>query len=112
RPLPAVLAPAPERAEKLNAIQRCERLAFVAPASAMAQFSKTNGAIFDAMGVAPTLLDDWPNVRAKVAALTSERGLPPDGVFVIGQNALDREWLLAGKLGGYLHADQYFGASE
>ncbi len=109
RVVPQTQAPAQDRAEKLAAIRQCGRLAFVAPASALPRFAAQNADLFDAIKPAPTLLDTWPELRAKVASLTTDRGLPADGVVVIGQTALDREWLLAGRLGGYIPADRYFG---
>ena len=104
--------PLPVRQDKLEAIRQCERLALVAPASALPTFAETNAALFAAMQSAPTLSDTWPEIRAKVGALTSARGLPPDGVVVIGETHLERDWLLAGRLGGYISADRYFGAPE
>ncbi len=105
-------APQVIRQDKLESIHNCGRLAMVAPASALPKFAKTNAALFEAMEPAPTLLDGWPEIRARVAALTTDRGVPADGVVVIGQTHLERDWLLAGRLGGYIPADRYFGDTK
>jgi len=111
RVVPASAAVAPARAEKLLALKQCERLAFVQPPLSPELVLQMNPEILEATGPAPTLLDNWPAISAKVANLTIDRGVPRDGVVVIGDAALDREWLLAGRLAGYVPAERYFGAT-
>jgi hypothetical protein len=62
-----------------------------------------------AWGVAPDLTSTWSDIRAKVQAPLVETKLPLDGVLVIGDTALEREWSDAGRLAGVLHSDRFFG---
>ena len=62
----------------------------------------------DDWGVAPDLLDTWSKVRGKVQAPLLRAKLPFDGVLVVGDTALEREWSEAGRLAGFLPSDDYF----
>ena len=56
---------------------------------------------------APGLAETWPETRARVLALKGT--VPADGVVVIGETALERDWSAAGRLAGFLSAECYFG---
>ena len=59
---------------------------------------------------APGLADTWSETRARVLDLKGR--LPGDGVVVIGETALEREWCEAGRLAGFLSAARYFNATS
>lgn len=109
RPEPQTLVIEAARADKLSILRQCGRIALVHPPATPERIQLANADVIDVAGKAPTLLDTWPEARAKIEAMTANRGLPRDGVLVIGDTALEREWMLAGRLGGYLTADRYFG---
>ncbi|WP_421704365.1 hypothetical protein [Aliiroseovarius sp.] len=96
------------RAQTLAEIKRCGRLAMLHAPVNVSEFNRLNGVI-DAAERAPDLRDSWGKVRAKVHALTASRGLPGDGVVVIGDTALEAEWAEAGRLGGFLPSEAIFG---
>ncbi|MGR3512678.1 MAG: hypothetical protein ACU0GG_07920 [Paracoccaceae bacterium] len=55
---------------------------------------------------APGLTATWPDIRDRVLALKGQ--LPADGVVVIGETWLERDWCAAARLAGYIPADRYF----
>ncbi len=61
-------------------------------------------------GEAPNLSAKWSQIRDLARAPLREAGLPFDGVLVIGDHTLERDWSEAAKLAGYLPADRYFAA--
>ncbi len=61
-----------------------------------------------AWGPAPDLTSTWSELRQLVQAPLRETNLPLDGVLVIGDTALEREWSDAGRLAGFLHSDRFF----
>ncbi len=101
----------PARKAKLIEIKGCSRIA-LAPKSRVQRLRETSIGVLDQVGIAPDLIDSWTEVRLKIEAETNEMKIPSDGVMVIGDTALEREWFQAARLGGYLPADRYFGASK
>ena len=97
-----------DRLEKLTKIQNCSRIALVSkPLTPEALMAANKGAEFTALP-APEFSDIWRDSRRIIlSALNSDR-LPADGVLLIGDTTLEREWSLAGHLAGYLPADRYF----
>lgn len=97
---------AADRSEKLEALQRTGILALIHAPTDPGAVLRANRLI-DAATRAPTLFDPWPAIRAKVAAPLGT--LPRDGILVIGETGLEREWCAAGRLAGYVPAERYFG---
>lgn len=94
------------RAERLEALRHCGRIALVHPPVSPERVVALNPVVEKA-GRAPGLADRWGTVRARV--LDTLGPLPRDGVLVIGEAPLEREWSEAGRLAGYLPADRFFG---
>ncbi len=105
RAMPSAKLPQ-DRVAHLSGIQGADRLA-LAPKRLCGRLAQSP--VLDAVGEAPDLTDSLRNVRRKVRAVTTGRALPGDGVLVVGDTALDREWFTAARLGGYLPAHRYFG---
>ena len=105
---PRVMTIPEERARTLGEIKQCGRLAMVHAPVDVFEFNRLNPEV-DVAERAPDLRDNWGEVRAKVQALTASRGLPGDGVVVIGDTALEAEWAEAGRLGGFLPSEAIFG---
>ena len=60
---------------------------------------------FEARGPAPTLLDTPRAEAARAAAIAA--GLPHDAVLVIGETAMERGWVAAGRFAGWLPAARW-----
>lgn len=67
------------------------------------------GVAVDAAARAPGLADGWGATRARLAALLAEGRAPADRVLLVGETMLERDWVAAGRLAGFLPADRYFG---
>lgn len=104
----AVVIPA-ERAQRIEALRACGRLAALHAPTTPEDFAAANP-VFDAASPAPRFTDGWGAMRAAIARLTADRGIPGDRVVLIGETAFEREWSQAGRLAGYIPADRYFGA--
>ncbi|MEM1301349.1 MAG: hypothetical protein AAGH17_02105 [Pseudomonadota bacterium] len=63
----------------------------------------------DAAYPAPIFTQSWAMMRDQVRGAMLEQKLPRDGVLVIGDTTLERDWADAGRTAGYLPADRYFG---
>jgi len=97
------------RLEKLIEIKDVTSLSLVHPPHRPATVMKVN-ALIERAEHAPGLSQTWGETRARVLALKGT--IPGDGVIVIGETALEREWSEAGRLAGFLHADTYFSATS
>ena len=95
-----------DRAAVLETVRQAERMTLVHPPFGPDIVLAQNAAL-DRAGDAPGLAAPWRDVRAEVLKITS--GMPSDGVVVIGETWLEREWCEAARLAGYLSADRYFG---
>ncbi|MGB8815486.1 MAG: hypothetical protein WCC57_20105 [Paracoccaceae bacterium] len=93
-----------DRAEKLAAIVDCGRVALVQAPLTIAQVQGM--AAIDEAQVAPLPLASWAVVRDSLRAALGKR--PGDGMLLVGDTALEREWCAAGRLAGYLPAERYF----
>ncbi len=94
------------RSDKLAAVRYADLLALVhAPFDA--EHVRRENPILLRADKAPGLAESWTETRAQVLALKGKA--PPDGVLVIGETAMERDWSVAGRLAGYLSADRYFG---
>lgn len=96
-----------DRAARLGEVRLCRRLALIhLPLDPDAVLARNP--VLDGAGPAPVFTDPWAAVRARVADVLGP--LPRDGVLVIGETGLEREWSMAGRLAGYLPAARFFGA--
>ena len=117
---PRMVAIPAERAERLSALKGVTRLAAVHRPLAPETVARENAALIEAAHAAPTLAEGWSDTRARLAAMTAhhlhpDRQMPVEarrgdanGVLVIGETALEAEWMVAGRMAGYLPAARYF----
>ena len=96
-----------QRAEKLSFVRHADFLALVHSPNRPSRVLAENPILLRA-DLAPGLDATWAATRERVLALKGSA--PADGVVVIGETYLEREWSVAGRLAGYLPADRYFGA--
>lgn len=96
-----------DRARRLGALRGCDRTALVhAPVDPARLIAL---ACLDAAHEAPRFDESWSQMRARVAAILRMRGLPPDGVVLVGETGFERDWSEAGRMAGYLPGERYFG---
>ena len=88
-----------DRREKLEALRRCSRIALVHPPLAAGEVAAGNP-VLEGVGPAPLFVDGWSTIRERVTEVLGP--LARDGVLVIGETGLEREWSVAGRLAGYL----------
>lgn len=96
------------RAAKLEAVEGASKVALIYPPAHADQVQAANK-ILDAAFPAPKFTDSWSVMRDTVAAAIQSQHLPKDGVVVIGDTTLEREWADAGRTAGYLQSERYFG---
>lgn len=94
------------RSDALQGLKRCEPVALVHLPLNPADVAEANP-VLARVGTAPTLFDGWGEIRARVSEILGP--LPRDGVLVIGETGLEREWSVAGKLAGFLPSERFFG---
>ena len=94
----------PALSEKLRAMD-CGRIG-LATAPLKPEAMARNAAL-DGSFAAPYALAGFSQIRAALRAALGK--LPSDRVLLIGDMALERDWCAAGRLAGYLSADQIFG---
>jgi hypothetical protein len=63
----------------------------------------------DATTHAPGIALSWADTRRALDTFLAEARQPRDGVLVIGATDLERDWVAAGRLAGFVSADRYFG---
>ncbi|MEE9388806.1 MAG: hypothetical protein V3U96_09350 [Paracoccaceae bacterium] len=97
-----------ERLEKLNSIENCARIALVSKPLTPAEMAAANASSPMVWMTAPGHHDIWRDSRQNILSVLGAENLPADGVLLIGDTALEREWSLAGRLAGYLPAERYF----
>lgn len=94
-----------ELSEKLGGLRQCGRLALIhLPLDPEA--TRAANPLLDSTGTAPRFTDGWGAIRGKVSEVLGP--LPRDGVLVIGETGLEREWSVAGRCAGYLPAERFF----
>ena len=108
-PLPAL---SPGRAEKLTLVRGCERLAAVHPPLVPGQVVALSTPLLHAATIAPAAAASWRFTRDALHGFLQGRGLPRDGVVVIGDTDAERGWVAAAALAGYVGAARYFDAPE
>lgn len=103
-----------DRAQKLAALQRCDRLVAVqkplTTGDAITAAAKS-GIDLDTVINAPDLTHTWGQTRAVILTALAPSSLSADCVVAIGDTALEREWCVAGRLAGYITAEAYFSAT-
>ena len=90
----------------LARIERCGRLSLVHGPLDPGTVLDRNP-VLDAAAPAPAFTDGWSAIRARVTSVLGP--LPRDGILVIGETGLEREWSEAGRCAGYLPAERFFG---
>lgn len=94
-----------DRGAVVEAIASADRLALV-HAPHVPQVVLARNPTLAAVDHAPGLTATWGEVRERVQQLKG--ALPADGVVVIGETWLEREWCEAARLAGYLPASRFF----
>lgn len=95
-----------DRRARLAALLRCDRTAVVQPP--LDPVRVLGLAPLDAVVAAPSSALSWPATRDAIRVILRERGLPADGVVLVGETALEREWCEAGRLAAFLPSDRAF----
>ncbi|MEL7151026.1 MAG: hypothetical protein AAGK71_09845 [Pseudomonadota bacterium] len=94
-----------DRAAHLDALRGVEGLVLTHP-PLTPEMAMTAHPILVAADRAPGLIATWPEIRERIWTLKGN--LPADGVVVIGETWLERDWCAAARLAGFLPADSYF----
>lgn len=101
-----------DRITALSKVTDCKRIALVSAPLTPHDFAYANAAApLDGTGVAPAHLAGWGRTRESIRQVLATLNLPRDGVLLIGDAALEREWSEAGRLAGYIAAERYFPAT-
>jgi hypothetical protein len=79
-----------------------------APLTAERLLAANPEGLLDDAAMAPDFLSNWPACRERVLAALKADKLPADGMILIGDTTLEREWSVAGGLAAYFPADRYF----
>lgn len=95
-----------DRAALIEGVKDADLLALLHPPRHREPFLETNPAFTDA-DLAPGIRANWSEIRARVLDLKGN--LPADGIVVIGETWLERDWCEAARLAGYLPGERYFG---
>lgn len=98
--------PPQDRQVKLSAMVNVTRSVAAQPPLDPRRLSWIHGV--DHAFAAPRATDSWPAMRDQIAAAMRDQRLPRDGVLVVGDTALEREWAEAGRLAGFLTSDRFF----
>lgn len=64
--------------------------------------------MLDRAFAAPAFADRWADMRDHIRQNICATGHPGDRYVMIGDTAFEREWAEAGRMAGYLRADQFF----
>lgn len=100
-----------DRVEKLASLRACDTLVAVqaplSPHSVMKRLGAQDVS-FKLVSAAPGPWQSWPETRATLRRMLVHAQLPADGVVVIGETALERDWCAAAGLAFHLGAERYF----
>lgn len=98
-----------DRVARLTRLQSCDRAALVSRPLHPADFATAiaQGQL-EFSAPAPVMTDTWSTCRETIQAALRQGNLPRDGVILIGDTTLEREWSEAGRLAAYLPAPRYF----
>ncbi|MGE4612601.1 MAG: hypothetical protein AAED33_14640 [Paracoccaceae bacterium] len=64
--------------------------------------------VLDHAFAAPRSTDTWIETRNQILTYLQTDRLPRDGVVIVGDTSQERAWVAAGRLAGYVPADQFF----
>ncbi len=96
----------PDRRAFVENIEKAERLAMLyAPTSLEAALASNP---LEAAERAPDLRFNWTQTRERLSGFVATRKLSGDQVVIVGETALEEEWLAAARAAGYLPASRYF----
>ena len=101
-------------AERLARTRHVGRLVAVQPPLDPARMRRglaEQGVTLDAAARAPGIALGWGETRRVLLDLLGEIRAPADRVLVIGETPLERDWVGAGRMAGFLPAARYFGTS-
>ncbi|QYZ70647.1 hypothetical protein [Neotabrizicola shimadae] len=94
-----------DRAARLAAMTACGRIALAQAARPEAVLAAANG-LLDAAHPAPALLGSFAEARTRLRDVLGR--IPGDRVLLVGDHSLERDWVMAGRLAGWLPAERYF----
>ncbi len=94
-----------DRAEKVAGLTKVDALSLVHPPLSPSEVREENTFLLR-VDRAPGLISTWGDTRARLLEIKGQ--LPADGVLVVGDTSLERGWSSAGRLAGFIPADQYF----
>lgn len=100
----------PERRRALETARDVQRLA-LAHAPLHPDMIAAANPVLEAVARAPDLRMSWAETRESLRAFAAERRLVGDQIVIVGDTALEQEWLGALQAAGYLPAGRYFAAS-
>ena len=98
-------------AERLRALERCDRLMIAEAGANIAALGHALAARqipFAAVAVAPPRHAAWAEGRAAIRAVLEPGRLPSDAVVMVGTTSEERGWADAARLASFLAADSYF----
>lgn len=107
---PVTLTLPPGRVEKLSA-QDADKILLSArdiePEVARQRFAE-QGVVLAHVAPAPQALGTFRQARAALRHAMDKLKLPGDGVVLVGEGSLQRDWAEAGRLAGFLPAERFF----
>ncbi|WP_146344044.1 hypothetical protein [Falsiphaeobacter marinintestinus] len=93
----------------LKAVKRARKLTLVHRPNTPGAVLRENE-VLDAAEAAPRFTDSWSQMRDRVSGFIRSQSLTGNQILVIGDAPLESDWMVAGRAGGYLSAQDYFGA--
>ncbi|WP_246849267.1 hypothetical protein [Rubellimicrobium arenae] len=95
-----------DRRDRLSALTGCQRVALVQHPLDPGQIATT--VPLDDAVAAPPPHEPWSATRDRLRAVLRARGMPGDGVVLVAETDLEREWCEMARLAGVLRGDAYF----
>ena len=103
---------ADDRREKMHKLKHCAQMIAahkpLDPQVLPHDFNRLHDISIRAACAAPRFTDSWSDIRNQLTDLIRCEKIPADAVVLIGDTALEREWLAAGKFAAYLPAEAFF----
>ena len=97
----------PEAREiKLASLVRTERIGLVHAPLSPSVLAKAE--VIDRAVPAPAFQLSWSEMRANFRTLFGEIGQPGDRFIIVGDQAIERDWVPAAQAAGYLSSDEFF----
>lgn len=94
------------RAEKLESLSRIVRLGLAHRPVTPTHLGGLAG--LDRAFAAPGFADSWADMRDTIVDVCAAQRQAGDRFVMVGDTAFEREWAEAGRMAGYLRADQFF----